>query len=80
MAHRSLSAVSLWRVTTTASVVECTLEPLSSEWCELRVSQDRDILFSERFASPETAKKYATLLRHKVERLATATTGDALHS
>lgn len=73
MAHGPLSAVSLWRVATTASVVECTLEPLSSEWCELRVMQDKDVLFSERFASSETARKYASLLRHKVERLASVT-------
>jgi hypothetical protein len=42
------------------------------------VSQDREVIFQERFACRETANRYATLLRQKVQRLASAGLGAAI--
>ena len=79
MAETYRDCQSLWRVATAVSRIECTLSPLSAGSCELCLSQDREVLLREQFASPEAARTYAAKLHDQVSRLARLTPRHVMH-
>jgi hypothetical protein len=76
MAQDSVSAVSLWRLVTKASLLECTLAPVAANWCELRLSQDNEVVLRERFPSSAAASEYAALLQRRCSDLAPSLTSN----
>lgn len=62
-------SVSLWRIRTRASVVECWLVTLSDLHYEVRLTQDGQDVVAERFGSGTEAQTYARNLWKQLERL-----------